>query len=159
MGTEIFTFGPLEPEKMGFKDSNPAFEIMTKTALLWSKFFSAILSDGFFQYNSLHHLIIWALKACQTNNNLERSTMIYIWKRSKWHQINWMRICRSSNPIARNAGQTFFFASSITTNLNIEILIDGVKFSLTSTKVKKIQGDPSLNMAKQIRIRGELFLS
>ena len=59
-----------------------------------------------------------------------------------------MRICRSSNPIARNAGKTFFFASSITTNLNIEILIDGVKFSLTSTKVKKIQGDPSLNMAK-----------
>ena len=72
-----------------------------------------------------------------------------------------MRICRSSNPIARNAGKTFFFASSITTNLNIEILIDGVKFSLTSTKVKKIQGDPSasLNMAKEIWISGVLFLS
>ena len=42
MDTEIFTFGPLEPEKMGFKDSNPTFEIMTKTALLWSEFFCHI---------------------------------------------------------------------------------------------------------------------
>ena len=33
MGTEIFTFGPLELEKIGFKDRNPTFEIMTKTAL------------------------------------------------------------------------------------------------------------------------------
>ena len=68
-------------------------------------------------------------------------------------------ICRSSNPIARIAGKTFFFVSSITTSLNIEILIDGVKFSLTSTKVKKIKKRKSLNMAKKIQIRGELFLS
>ena len=44
MDTDIFTFGPLEHDKMGFKDSNPTFEIMTKTALLWSEFF-AVLGD------------------------------------------------------------------------------------------------------------------
>ena len=60
-----------------------------------------------------------------------------------------MHICKISNQIARNACKKFFFASSIKTNFNIEILIDGVKFSLTSTKVKKIQGDPSLNMTKK----------
>ena len=70
-----------------------------------------------------------------------------------------MRICKISNQIARNAGKFFFFVSSITTNFNIEILIDGVKFSLTSTKVKKIKKRKSLNMAKIIQIRGELFLS
>ena len=26
MGTKIFTFGPLEPEKMKFKDGNPSFK-------------------------------------------------------------------------------------------------------------------------------------
>ena len=30
MGTEIFTFGPLEPEKMRFKEGNPSFKIMTE---------------------------------------------------------------------------------------------------------------------------------
>ena len=30
MGTEIFTFGPLEPEKLKFKDGNPTFKIMTE---------------------------------------------------------------------------------------------------------------------------------
>ena len=144
---------------MGFKDSNPTFWNYDKNSspLIQVFFLPYWVMD--FSNTILCIIIIWALKACQTNNNLERSTMIYIWKRSKWHQINWMRICRSSNPIARNAGKTFFFASSITTNLNIKILIDGVKFSLTSTKIKKIQGDPSLNMAKKIWIRGELFLS
>ena len=39
---------------------------------------------------------------------------------------------------------------------NIEILIDRVKFSLTSTKAKKKQGDPSVNTAKKIQISGEL---
>ena len=31
MGTEIFTFGPLEPEKLKFKDGNPTFKIMTES--------------------------------------------------------------------------------------------------------------------------------
>ena len=30
MGTEIFTFGPLEPKKLKFKDGNPTFKIMTE---------------------------------------------------------------------------------------------------------------------------------
>ena len=59
-----------------------------------------------------------------------------------------MDICRTSNPIPGIASKIFVFASSFTTNFNIEIFIDGVKFSLTSTKVKKIQGDPPLNVAK-----------
>ena len=63
MGTEIFTFGPLEPEKMGFKDSNPNFEIMKKNSPPLIQVLFAILSDWFFQYNSLHHLIIWASKS------------------------------------------------------------------------------------------------
>ena len=58
---------------------------------------------------------------------------------------------RSSNPEAGIAGKISVFASSITTNFNIEIFIDGVNFSLTSTKVKKIQGDPPLNAAKKFR--------
>ena len=62
-----------------------------------------------------------------------------------------MSICRSSNPIAGIASKIFVFASSFTTNFNIEIFIDGVNFSLTSTKVKKIQGDPPLNVAKKFR--------
>jgi len=60
-----------------------------------------------------------------------------------------MSICRSSNPIAGIAGKIFVFASSFTTNFNIEIFIDSVNFSLTSTKVKKLQGDPPLNVAKR----------
>ena len=42
MGTEIFTFGPLEPEKMRFKDGNPTFRNMTKTAFFWSGLFGRI---------------------------------------------------------------------------------------------------------------------
>ena len=42
MGTEIFTFGPLEPEKMRFKDGNPSFRNMTKGAFFWSGFFGRI---------------------------------------------------------------------------------------------------------------------
>ena len=61
------------------------------------------------------------------------------------------------NPISGIASRIFVFKSCITTNFNIEILIDGVKFSLTLTEVKKIQGDPSPNTAKKIQIRGELF--
>ena len=69
-----------------------------------------------------------------------------------------MSICRSSNPIAGIASKIFVFVSSITTNFNIEILIDGVKFSLTLTKVKKIQGDPSLNTAKNSDQRRAVFV-
>ena len=42
MGTEIFTFEPLEPEKMRFKDGNPTFRNMTKGAFFWSGFFGRI---------------------------------------------------------------------------------------------------------------------
>ena len=134
---------------MGFKDSNPTLEIMTKTALLWSSFFLpywVMNQPVFFQYNSASS---GHLKACQTNNNLEQSRMIYIWKRSKWQQINWMRICRTSNPIPGIASKIFCLCIfHFITNFNIEILIDGIKFSLTS--VEKIQGDPLLNTAKKI---------
>ena len=67
-------------------------------------------------------------------------------------------LCRTSNPIAGIASKNFVFASSITTNVNIESLILGVKFSLTLTKVKKIQGDPSLNMAKNSDQRRAVFV-
>ena len=43
---EIFTFGPL------------VLKLWQKQLSSDPSFFSAILSDGFFQYNSLHHLII-----------------------------------------------------------------------------------------------------
>ena len=66
-------------------------------------------------------------------------------------------LCRTSNPIAGIASKIFVFASSITTNVNIESLILGVKFSLTLTKVKKIQGDPSLNTAKKFRSEESCF--
>ena len=93
MGTEIFTFGPLEPEKMGFKDSNPTFEIMTKTTLLRSKFFLPYWVIDF-SYTILCIILQFGhLKAWQKMNNLEQSTIIYIWKRSKWQQIIWMSIC------------------------------------------------------------------
>ena len=42
MGIEIFTFGPLEPEKMRFKDGNPTFRNMTRTAFFSSGFLSRI---------------------------------------------------------------------------------------------------------------------
>ena len=45
MGTEIFTFEPLEPEKMRFKDGNPTFRNMTKT-VFYGLVFLAILSNG-----------------------------------------------------------------------------------------------------------------
>ena len=70
-----------------------------------------------------------------------------------------MSICRSSNPIAGIASKIFVFASSFTTNFNIEIFIDGVNFSLTSTKVKKIQGDPPLNAAKNSDQRRAVFVT
>ena len=70
MGTEIFTFGPLEPEKMGFKDSKPTFEIMTKTALLWSEFF-AILGDW---------LLCIFFTLVKVNENLSTSMRISILK-------------------------------------------------------------------------------
>ena len=93
MGTEIFTFGPLEPEKIGFKDSNPTFEIMTKTTLLRSKFFLPYWVIDF-SYTILCIILQFGhLKAWQKMNNLEQSTIIYIWKRSKWQQIIWMSIC------------------------------------------------------------------
>ena len=71
MDTEIFTFRPLEPEKMAFKDSNPTFEIMTKTALssplIW--IFFAILTDG-------SPCFFFAL--VEVNENLTRSMRILI---------------------------------------------------------------------------------
>ena len=70
-----------------------------------------------------------------------------------------MSICRSSNPLAGIASKIFVFASSFTTNFNIEIFIDGVNFSLTSTKVKKIQGDPPLNAAKNSDQRRAVFVT
>ena len=42
MGIEIFTFGQLEPEQMRFKDGNPTFKNMTKTAFFWSGYFRRI---------------------------------------------------------------------------------------------------------------------
>ena len=69
-----------------------------------------------------------------------------------------MSICRSSNPEEGIASKIFVFASSITTNVNIEILIHGVKFSLSLTKVKKIQGDSSLNTAKISDQRRAVFV-
>ena len=84
--------------------------------------------------------------------------MINIWKRSKWQQINWMHICRTSNPIPGIASQIFVFESSITTNFNIEILIDVDKFSLTLTKVKKIQSNQSPNTAKNSDQRRAVFV-
>ena len=65
---------------------------------------------------------------------------------------------QSSNRIAGITSKIFVFASSFTTNFNIEIFIDGVKFSLTSTKVKKIQGDPPLNVAKKFRSEEGFFV-
>ena len=70
MDTEIFTFGPLEPEKMGFKDSKPTFEIMTKTALLWSEFF-AVLGDW---------LLCIFFTLVKVNENLSTSMRISILK-------------------------------------------------------------------------------
>ena len=67
-------------------------------------------------------------------------------------------LCRTSNPIAGIASKIFVFASSITTNVNIESLILGVKFSLTLTKVKKIQSNQSPNKAKNSDQRRAVFV-
>ena len=69
-----------------------------------------------------------------------------------------MHICRTSNPIPGIASQIFVFESSITTNFNIEILIDVDKFSLTLTKVKKIQSNQSPNTAKNSDQRRAVFV-
>ena len=61
MGTEIFTFEPLEPEKMSFKDGNPTFRNMTKTIFFLSGFL-AILSNG-------HHCTL-TIQFLKTSHNL-----------------------------------------------------------------------------------------
>ena len=96
----------------------------------------------------MHYLTIWASKSLTENEQFGAINNNLHLKEIKMTTNNLNEHLRSSNPEAGIAGKISVFASSITTNFNIEIFIDGVNFSLTSTK--KIQGDPPLNMAKKL---------
>ena len=63
MGTEIFTFGPLEPEKLKFKDGNPTFKIMTEP----NTFSIIVIQISFSHYNHFHLIqivICWLSFLC-----------------------------------------------------------------------------------------------